>query len=189
MADASERAARDVSGIRRALKLHPESRCDAVAAIEVEVARLQAGSLVLRYVVTGKIGDLRLPPVVTPARADGLWKHTCFEAFVRAPSAAGYTEFNFAPSMEWAAYRFSAYREGMTVAREVAAPLIDVIAGEDAFELQAMLAFPDTGTRRMGLSAVIEEAGGRISYWAIAHPPGKPDFHHADCFALEFSPS
>lgn len=178
-----------MSGIQRALKLHPESRCDAVTAIEVEVAHVQASSVVLRYVVKGKIGDLKLPPVVTPVRADGLWKHTCFEAFVRAPSTAAYTEFNFAPSMEWAAYRFTTYREGMTVARDVAAPLIDVITGEDALELQAMLAFRDTGMRRIGLSAVIEEANGRISYWALAHPKGKPDFHHADCFALEFSPS
>jgi hypothetical protein len=37
----------------------------------------------------------------------------------------------------------------------------------------------------LGLSAVIEEMNGRLSYWALAHPPGKPDFHHADCFALE----
>ena len=35
----------------------------------------------------------------------------------------------------------------------------------------------------LGLSAVIEEANGRKSYWALAHPPGKADFHHADCFA------
>jgi hypothetical protein len=32
---------------------------------------------------------------------------------------------------------------------------------------------------------VIEETNGRLSYWALAHPPGKPDFHHSDCFALE----
>jgi len=32
---------------------------------------------------------------------------------------------------------------------------------------------------------VIEETSGRLSYWALAHPSGKPDFHHADCFACE----
>jgi hypothetical protein len=41
---------------------------------------------------------------------------------------------------------------------------------------------------RLGLSALIEETSGRKSYWALAHPPGKPDFHHADCFAHEFLP-
>ena len=38
---------------------------------------------------------------------------------------------------------------------------------------------------RLGLSAVIEEADGTKSYWALAHPPGSPDFHHADCFVVE----
>ena len=35
----------------------------------------------------------------------------------------------------------------------------------------------------LGISAVIEEADGTKSYWALAHPAGPPDFHHADCFA------
>ena len=39
------------------------------------------------------------------------------------------------------------------------------------------------------LSAVIEEADGTKSYWALAHAPGKPDFHHADGFALEMPPA
>jgi len=38
---------------------------------------------------------------------------------------------------------------------------------------------------RAAVSAVIEESDGTRSYWALAHPPGKPDFHHADGFALE----
>ena len=42
---------------------------------------------------------------------------------------------------------------------------------------------------RLGLSAVIEDTSGGKSYWALAHPPGKPDFHHADCFALELPPA
>ena len=36
----------------------------------------------------------------------------------------------------------------------------------------------------MGLSAILEEQGGTISYWALAHPAGKPDFHDAACFAV-----
>jgi hypothetical protein len=38
---------------------------------------------------------------------------------------------------------------------------------------------------RLGLSAMLEDTQARKSYWALKHPPGKPDFHHADCFALE----
>jgi hypothetical protein len=40
---------------------------------------------------------------------------------------------------------------------------------------------------RYGLSAVIEEEGGNLSYWAIAHPEGKPDFHAPACFVGELA--
>jgi len=171
--------------MRRALKLHPDSRCLAATRIEVEVARPSRGNLLLRYVVTGTIGDLSLPPPAAPARADDLWRRTCFEAFVRAPPGDAYYELNFAPSMQWAAYRFRAYRDGMSVARDVGAPRIDARASDDIYELDAALELPDIGDAfwRLGLSAVIEETSGPVSYWALAHPPGKADFHHADGFA------
>jgi hypothetical protein len=31
----------------------------------------------------------------------------------------------------------------------------------------------------------MEDAGGVLSYWALDHPAGKPDFHHPDAFALQ----
>lgn len=40
----------------------------------------------------------------------------------------------------------------------------------------------------IALSAVIEEVDGTKSYWALRHPPGPPDFHHPDCFALTLGP-
>ena len=173
--------------MRRALRLHPDSRCLAATRIDVEVARPRAGNLVLRYVVTGRTSDLRLPPVVAPERSDGLWRHTCFEAFVRASPGAAYYEFNFAPSTQWAAYRFSGTRSGMRVAGGIGAPRIDVQSSGGCYELRAALELdlPGDAVWQVGLSAVIEEAGGGTSYWALAHPPGKPDFHHSDCFALE----
>src|SRR5207342_1224384 len=98
---------------------HPESRGSATARVEVEIARPRADHLVLSYVVTGRISDIRLPPVVPSARADELWRHTCFEAFVRAASGPAYYEFNFAPSRQWATYRFDGYRSGMRAAAEI----------------------------------------------------------------------
>jgi hypothetical protein len=177
--------------MRRALRLHPDSRCGAAARIEVEVARPRAGNLVLRYIVTGATSDLRLAPVVAPARSDGLWRHTCFEAFVRASPGAAYYEFNFAPSGQWASYRFGGYRSGRRVADGIGAPRIDVRSSGGRYELRAALELdpPGDAAWHVGLSAVIEEAGGGISYWALAHPPGEPDFHHSDCFALELAPA
>ena len=34
----------------------------------------------------------------------------------------------------------------------------------------------------MNVTAVIEERGGTKSYWALAHPADKPDFHDPACF-------
>jgi hypothetical protein len=166
--------------------------------MEVDVARPRTGALVLTYVVMGNVGDLAMPPVTAATRTGDLWRHTCFEAFVRHSRDGAYYEFNFAPSRQWAAYRFSGYRSGTCVASEIGAPRIAVQASAERYILRASLdidgmlsSFPAGGgqgratTLHLGLSAVIEETGGRQSYWALAHPPGKPDFHHSDCFALE----
>jgi hypothetical protein len=37
----------------------------------------------------------------------------------------------------------------------------------------------------VGISAVVATKSVKISYWALAHPAGSPDFHHKDCFALK----
>lgn len=173
--------------MRLGLNLHPDSRCPVVAGIDVDVSRPRGGALVLRYLVTGRIGALRLPPAAASARADELWLHTCFEAFVRPVGGEGYYELNFAPSTEWAAYRFSGYRTGMAIADESVAPIIGVVASAERFELQASLELPNTGSWRLALSAVIEHTNGERSYWALAHPSSKPDFHHPDAFALELT--
>lgn len=58
------------------------------------------------------------------------------------------------------------------------------------FILSAILDAPSLNVGcqwRMGLSAIIETNDGTKSYWALRHPPGKPDFHHRDCFALELA--
>jgi hypothetical protein len=57
-------------------------------------------------------------------------------------------------------------------------------ATSDSAALAARLTLP-SGARRLGLSAVIEATDGTISYWALAHPSDKPDFHHPDSFVLE----
>jgi len=56
-----------------------------------------------------------------------------------------------------------------------------------SFSLDTSIYLPAGDTFGLGLSAVIEETSGRKSYWALAHPPGKPDFHHTDSFALELA--
>ena len=197
------------------LTCHAETPTDAVEAIEVEMQRLSAKRLRLHYVVTGAIRRLALPAQRPGKRMDGLWAHTCFEAFVRGGAREAYYEFNFAPSSDWAAYRFDAYRAGTTSPRSIGDPQVDgmiqsrdvdassrdrlVSAGFGSVdrrkppfyglsataELKQAADLGEEEPWRLGLSAVIEERNGRLSYWALAFPPGKPDFHHPDCFALE----
>ncbi len=176
--------------VQHRLKPHPDTPPAAAIDLAVEVTRASAGLLRLRYVLTGALSSVVLPACATSARTDELWRHTCFEAFARSASGPGYVELNLAPSTQWAAYRFDGYRAGMAPA-SVSAPTVDIEAG-DGFVLAATLdlgfALPRDATWRLGLTAVIEETGGRMSYWALAHAPGKPDFHHADCFALQLPP-
>src|SRR5262245_26650423 len=126
--------------MHQALRLHPDSLSSVVTHIDVDVVRPHDGSLLLRYVVTGRMGELRLPPVAAAAHTDELWQHTCFEAFVGSSVDAAYYEFNFAPSTEWAAYRFGSYRNGMRVATETSAPRIEVKSGPEHYTLQAEVA-------------------------------------------------
>lgn len=181
--------------MRLPLRCHPKSPCSAVTHIDVEIGQPRADRLLLSYVVTGRIENIRLPPVTAAERSDGLWRHTCFEAFVGTSADDAYYEFNVAPSTRWAAYRFDGYRSGMRVANEIGAPLIDARSRAGGYVLQVSLkldclsGLPRNAPWRVGLSAVIEDASGSLSYWALAHPPGKPDFHHADGFAHALSPA
>ena len=176
--------------MRRALELHRDFQCDAVARLDVEVARPAPGKLALRYVLRGDTARLHLPPSAAPLRADELWRRTCFEAFVGLPGCAGYVEINLAPSAQWAAYGFTGYRQGMRRAEGVAAPRVDSIWDAAGYELSATLDLGATGLPpdapwRLALAAVIEDASGANSFWALAHPPGKPDFHHPESFVVD----
>lgn len=102
-----------------------------------------------------------------------------------------YHEFNFSPSGKWAAYAFAKYREGTPLADEALNPRIVARSGAGRFELGVSIpldrlsAMHPRGRLAIALSAVIEEEQGMLSYWALGHPPGKPDFHHPDAFALD----
>lgn len=157
--------------------------------IGVDVTR-DRSALVLMYTVRGQVAAVALPREAAAARADGLWQHTCFEAFVRGLQSKGYWEFNLSPSREWAAYRFGAYREGMALEVAVVDPQIWVQREESELRLYATVglsgieALAANEDWRLGLSAVIEDKNGDKSYWALAHPAGKPDFHHPDSLVL-----
>lgn len=161
---------------------HPATPTDLVRKLEVHVSRGATGLLELRYVLDAQLDRLRIPPPRAAARRDELWKHTCFEAFVAENAGEGYRELNFAPSGEWAMYSFAGYRQGMGATEAPMPPkiLMERSAQQLTVSASAQTGLPSPG--RLALAAVIEDESGRLSYWALRHPPGKPDFHHPESF-------
>lgn len=178
--------------MRHHLARHPLSRSEAIAEVEIE-AEMIGASLSLRYIATGSTPALKVAALSAPDRVDGLWRTTCFEAFVASAATGAYYEFNFSPSTEWASYRFSAYREGMTPALETGEPDIQARLNAVRLELQALVhldrlaALPARGDLRLAMAAILEETDGSLSYWGLAHPPGKPDFHHPEGFVFQLT--
>ena len=150
-----------------------------------------AGKLAVTFTLDADMSRVVLPRLRTPARADELWRHTCFEVFVALPDAEAYCELNFSPSGEWAMYGFVGYRRGMTPIEVRRAPRIAVRPTPRGLVLEAVtyleeLPMPQPGLPlRAGAAAVIEETDGRLSYWALAHPAARPDFHHRLGFVLQ----
>lgn len=173
----------------RALTCHPSTPCAALAAVGAKITLNDDHGWDVEFVAVGSPGEVRLPAPTGPVQTDGLWHTTCFEMFLALEGDA-YVELNLSPSCAWAAYHFDHYRTGMRPL-DIPAPQIAIAVGHERIGMTARLAedaLPWDRTGRIGLSAVIEERSGAISYWALMHPLGKPDFHHHDCFALTLSP-
>ena len=170
---------------------HPSTPNDAVRSLAVQLRAEKPDLLVFHYLLDADVSRIRVPLCGAGGRADALWKHTCFEAFVAPADAPGYHEFNFSPSLDWAVYRFSAYRKGVSSGEIGQAPKISVHRGNDGLVLESAVRLGtladlrDAPHLRIALAAVIEDENGRLSYWGLRHPPGKPDFHHPHGFALE----
>lgn len=161
-----------------------------MTSIAVTADRDAPRLLRLAYRVEGDLTAVTLPAPEAAERTDELWRTTCFEAFLRPAGGEAYFEFNFAPSTRWAAYAFDGYRAGMRPAEGRIQPVVEVAGDRGVFALVVTLDLTGLadpaleGAWRVGLSAVVATKDA-LSYWALAHPPGRPDFHHADCFALE----
>ncbi|HEX8300188.1 MAG TPA: GIY-YIG nuclease family protein [Sphingomonas sp.] len=170
--------ARSPQGALRQLHYHPALPPKDIESVAVTAA-LSRDKCMLTYRV---IGDAVMVAQAVSKRADGLWEHTCFELFVQPAGGLEYFEFNFSPSTQWAAYRLEDYRTGMSDLA-IDAPAIERL--DYGVRVTIDLGRLPPGNWQIGLSAVIEELDGTKSYWALAHPPGAPDFHDPACFALE----
>src|ERR1700676_4817057 len=130
------------------LTAHPSTPNDAVRSLGGQLQAEEPGILVFQYSLDADMSRVRVPLSGAGERADALWKHTCFEAFVAPAGAPGYHEFNFSPSLDWASYRFSAYREGMSPAEIGRAPEISVHRSDDGLELRSAVRLGDLAELR-----------------------------------------
>lgn len=156
-------------------------------AIYEVTARLDARDphwLLVRWRLEGA-EQLSVPPLTGRRRQDELWRTTCFELFIQHEGGTAYQEWNFSPSEAWAAYSFDAPRRGMKPQDIARPPVITWRGGASGLRLMDV-AVPRASLPplpwRYGMTAVLEEAGGCISYWAACHSGERPDFHDPACF-------
>lgn len=180
--------------VHATLTRHDDSQGSAVRGVDVRIARTAGGTLAATYVFEGDIDRMRLPQAQPRCVTDRLWEHTCCEMFIARKGTAGYHEFDFAPSGDWTGYAFQTYRERAVPDTNGdvrhADPQIALRRTPKTLELDILMrlgrvssGYAD-GPLSLALAAVVEDQNGRFSYWALAHPPGEPDFHHPDAFAL-----
>jgi hypothetical protein len=174
------------------LRCHPTGNPPAELRIDVAVSRQGHGDLHLHYRLHG-VYCLRLPPPASPGVADGLWQHTCCEAFVATVDGPAYREFNFSPAGQWAVYDFADYRQRRdappatpasvtlsltsTLAAPAIAPAIACQRDGDTLHLAAILpaVLLPAGAARLGLTVVAESLLGDTP------PAGPPDHATACC--------
>jgi hypothetical protein len=179
------------------LQVHPQTPAPMIRSLDADVLRSSEGSLVLTYRLFGDMARLRFPEAAPGTRCDGLWEHTCFEVFIARTGQDDYREFNFSPAGQWAAYDFVATRQPLGFLPPLPPPRITTQRTEGRLELRVELApdaLPEGYARaelELGLSAVIESLDtidDARSYWALAHPCARPDFHHRGSFVLTLRP-
>jgi hypothetical protein len=162
---------------------HPDFPAPGIAGVSVAGLR-EEDTLTLDYRIEGDLTLLRLPDSQMLVDANRLWAHTCCEVFWAWDAETGYREYNFSPSGQWATYAFSAYRERQPDMNPPAPRTLSWQRQENSLTLTAHLPVTRPDPLRLALSVVLERQDGKLAYYALAHPPGQPDFHHPSGFVL-----
>ena len=172
----------------RTLTQHPATPSPADLCVRAACTRDAPDRFSLVFEITGPVDRIALPEPGPATRQDGLWQATCVEAFIRPAGMAGYVEVNLSPASGWAVYSFDSYRSGQASIAGAAPVAFNREDRAHRLALRGEFLIPDLGDVtdfRIGLSAVIALKDGTKSYWALAHPPGAPDFHHELAFAAD----
>jgi len=171
-----------------AFTLHPFPGQDPEGLIIHGVIERTDRTITLSFLLKGTMDNIVLPAAAGRQRCDNLWQSTCLEMFWGEAGKKNYWELNLAPTGAWNVYSFTDYRTEMRQEERVAEPFITTDRTPDSFSLTAEFEIADLHAirtpLRIGISAVIRHQDNRLSYWAMAHPEGKPDFHAPQTFLL-----
>ena len=149
--------------------------------------------LYLDYVLKADLREIVLPKAIDGAgRADNLWEHTCFEAFIALENSSEYLEVNLSPSGQWNIYEFKSYRGSRVEADQVSCkPMVlkaktnlNVQAEIDLSGVSWIKASKKNIELQLGLTGVIELKSKVKSYCALTHKSDKADFHRKESFIL-----
>lgn len=146
--------------------------------------------LTINYQLIGDLQEIVItPPSDTPKRQHELWQNTCFEFFLGMKNSQRYWEFNLSPAGHWNIYRFDSYRQGMqeetafnvlpfsvehqsgSLVLSVNVDLDKIVASEQLLDV--------------GITTVIKQKDGRVTYWALVHQGNEADFHIRESFIVE----
>jgi len=161
------------------LMLHQTCDLGPIQAVTARVSPTEIGCDA-EFRFEGSIGGIKVPQAAAPERMDNLWKTTCFEIFWQPIGGSYYREFNLSPSGRWAAYDFDSFHEGM---RDAPVDAIAVASSHSGSELvlKASIAAELPAPAQVALNAIVEHHDGTLQFWALAFPPGKPEFHSEAC--------
>lgn len=157
------------------LTLHADCYPGPVNAVTAAVSITQHGCEA-EFRIEGHLPSIVIPAEAATGRRDNLWQTTCLEIFWQPLGSDSYREFNLSPSCQWAAYDFDSFRQGM---RDAPVEAVAIACSHDAgaLVLRASIAADLAVPARIALNAVIEQTDGAKQFWALAFPPGRPEFH------------
>ncbi|MFN6484470.1 MULTISPECIES: DOMON-like domain-containing protein [unclassified Nostoc] len=146
--------------------------------------------LAIRYMLEGDLKEIAIfLPSNTPLRKHKLWEDTCFEFFLGIKDSQRYWEFNLSPAGHWNVYRLDGYRQGMQEETAFENLPFSVHNQADGFALALDVDLDKIISANqeieIGITTVVKDRGGSVTYWALTHLGAEADFHLRDSFMIK----
>lgn len=150
-------------------------------------------SLFISYKMTGNLASIDLGDEDPKhARVIKLWEKSCFELFIKNQNDS-YIEFNFSPEFEWNAFFFEKKGDALKEFVKIDKLKIDILLSKDVFQLIVEIdkgkfptGFFEGQEHLAGITSVIKDKSGSLSYWALSHEDTRPNFHDFRSFKYKF---